>query len=276
MTPEEEFAQKRAQAEQLIRQYAPQRLQEQLISLLRPAIALTATRTDDAQIPVGASKFGGAPDVPDDFEWPMWNGKPLGFLAQIDLEEVAPFDVEEVLPKSGLLSFFYEVDEPNWTDVSTPGSWRVFLFDRSVRRARVDRETEFFPASICFSAGWSSASTFNGSSDDDSEWMWRSNVSPCVSTGKVPYQGHQMLGYGSPIVVDPAWYAERRSHPTKDEFDVQPSPEDVHQWILLFQLDSDYEINTMWGDVGTLYFMIRREDLQARRFDQTWMELEYT
>jgi len=60
MTPPEEFTHKRAQAESLIRQHAPARLQEQLIALLRPAIALTATRTDDAQIEGGASKFGGA------------------------------------------------------------------------------------------------------------------------------------------------------------------------------------------------------------------------
>jgi len=75
MTPAQSFAQKRAEAETLIRQHAPARLQEQLISLLRPAIALSATRTDDALIPLGASKFGGAPDVPPDFEWPMWNEK---------------------------------------------------------------------------------------------------------------------------------------------------------------------------------------------------------
>ena len=106
MTPTQTYAAKRAEAESLIRQHAPARLQNPLIALLRPAIALHATRADDAQIPLGASKFGGAPDVPDGFEWPMWNGEPLGFLAQINLEEVAPFDVEGVLPKSGVLSFF--------------------------------------------------------------------------------------------------------------------------------------------------------------------------
>ncbi len=83
MTPTESFARKRAEAETLIRQHAPARLQEPLIALLRPAIALSATRTDDALIPLGASKFGGAPDVPADFEWPMWNEKPLGFLARV-------------------------------------------------------------------------------------------------------------------------------------------------------------------------------------------------
>ncbi len=90
MTPAAEtYAQKRAEAVALIEQHAPPRLQSALIDLLRPAIALCATRAEDAQIPIGASKFGGAPDVLADFEWPMWNEKPLGFLAQINLEEVA-------------------------------------------------------------------------------------------------------------------------------------------------------------------------------------------
>ncbi len=94
MTPAADFARLREAAIQTIRQHAPQRLQEPLIALLRPALALSATRADDSQIPLGASKFGGAPDVPAGFEWPKWNEKPLGFLAQINLEEVAPFDLE--------------------------------------------------------------------------------------------------------------------------------------------------------------------------------------
>lgn len=83
MTPAAQFAQKRHEAIALIHAHAPSRLQNPLIALLRPAIALSATRANDAEIPLGASKFGGAPDVPPGFEWPMWNDKPLGFLAQI-------------------------------------------------------------------------------------------------------------------------------------------------------------------------------------------------
>ena len=37
---------------------------------------------------------------------------------------------------------------------------------------------------------------------------------------------------------------------------------------LLFQMDSDNDINTMWGDMGIANFFIRPEDLQALRFDR--------
>ena len=52
MTPADSFAQSRIEAENLIRQLAPARLQEAVIEKLLPAIALTPTRADDAQIPV--------------------------------------------------------------------------------------------------------------------------------------------------------------------------------------------------------------------------------
>jgi uncharacterized protein YwqG len=44
-------------------------------------------------------------------------------------------------------------------------------------------------------------------------------------------------------------------------------------WRLLAQVDTDEGAEMMWGDVGMLYFMIRPDDLQARRFEQarfTW------
>ena len=50
----------------------------------------------------------------------------------------------------------------------------------------------------------------------------------------------------------------------------------VRDWQLLFQLDTvasgDFEL--MFGDCGRIYFYIRREDLQARRFDRVWLILQ--
>jgi uncharacterized protein YwqG len=36
--------------------------------------------------------------------------------------------------------------------------------------------------------------------------------------------------------------------------------------ILLLQLDSDYGLNWIWGDCGSLEFWIKRSDLAARHF----------
>ena len=92
---------------ELIESDAPDKLKATLRDNLTPAIALLLEKAADENLAVGQSKIGGAPDVPHDFVWPLWKEKPLGFVAQFDLAEVAPFDLNHELPTSGLLSFFY-------------------------------------------------------------------------------------------------------------------------------------------------------------------------
>jgi hypothetical protein len=67
------------------------------------------------KLPVGASKFLGNPDVWDGFEWPHFteDGEDydLKFLCQINCAEAALFDWGGLLPKTGMLYFFYDMDE---------------------------------------------------------------------------------------------------------------------------------------------------------------------
>lgn len=50
--------------------------------------------------------------------------------------------------------------------------------------------------------------------------------------------------------------------------------EGADQWKLLVQVDSDDGAGMMWGDMGRLYFWIRREDPAEARFDRVWMVLQ--
>ena len=45
-------------------------------------------------------------------------------------------------------------------------------------------------------------------------------------------------------------------------------------WRLLAQVDSDDDLDMMWGDFGMLYYWIREEDLKNRHFDRAWMILQ--
>ena len=45
-------------------------------------------------------------------------------------------------------------------------------------------------------------------------------------------------------------------------------------WQLLLQLDSDDSANLMWGDMGMLYFSVRKSDLTDRDFSRAWMTLQ--
>ena len=62
-----------------------------------------------------SSRFWGNPDLPRGFDYPMYidnEGDPFPyfFICQINLEELAPFDTDNLLPHKGLLSFFAKID----------------------------------------------------------------------------------------------------------------------------------------------------------------------
>jgi hypothetical protein len=51
----------------------------------------------------------------------------------------------------------------------------------------------------------------------------------------------------------------------------------AEEWVLLLQLDSDDEgPGWMWGDLGRLYWWIRRQDLAKGDFSQMWLVLQCT
>ena len=73
------------------------------------------------KLPTGASKLFGNPDVWDGFEWPYIeeNGEKydLTFMCQIDCAKAEGFDESGLLPKTGTLYFFYDLDTmPEATD----------------------------------------------------------------------------------------------------------------------------------------------------------------
>lgn len=57
------------------------------------------------------SKFWGDPDMPDDMQYPMLDGRPLTFLCQISLYDIAELDTDELLPHDGMLYFFADIDD---------------------------------------------------------------------------------------------------------------------------------------------------------------------
>ena len=96
-------------------------MKEKLESLGKNSIQLKIARKETYKL--GATRFGGKPDVPPDFVWPTYEGesydnvvkdRPLTFLAQFNCAELAQFDKEHLLPDHGLLSFFYETDTQCW------------------------------------------------------------------------------------------------------------------------------------------------------------------
>ncbi len=278
MNPAENFAQKRREAESLIRLHAPASSHAELIALLRPAIALSATLADDAQIPLGASKFGGAPDVPDGFEWPMWNGKSHTFLAQINLAEVAFLDIEKQLPPEGVLLFFVMLDEENslWEEPEQRDGWRVIWTKEPLCRLEPLADSHWIVAlnthRVSFDADWTIAQDELNSLDldwDEKQWShfgWDVLQKPPHRMLACPYAPQL-----SPFVVAANGIQGQNGFALYDESVA------TDEWVLLLQLDTGAgDFFEDIHDVGWLYFMIRRDDLAKGDFSQFWLNEQCT
>ena len=117
--------------------YNKDKLKVIFTALARNEIRISYTKTDEI-LTACSSKIGGRPAVPNDFVWPRFLGesfdgktkeRPLSFMAQINLEDVKNDDTENLLPKTGILSFFYEQISMPWGfDPKDNGSAKVYYF----------------------------------------------------------------------------------------------------------------------------------------------------
>lgn len=131
--------------------------------LARKAILLRTKKSSDGKIPVGATKIGGQPDLPGKVAWPAYNdGKPLAFIAQINLSEINTLGLPiKGLPANGLLSIFsvWGWMEKDCLDPQTPNdntyacqevsNWTAILHTPSrtkLERRKTPRSTNAFKA----------------------------------------------------------------------------------------------------------------------------------
>ncbi len=120
-------------------------------------IRVDCTLAPEESVDLGASRVGGRPDLPREVPWPtatrLAHGElrefPLAFIAQIALEDVAGLDGDNLLPSTGLLSFFvldtHRVSEAAWSheydDDEMEKTDRVKVFHTLRHEPLVRRET---------------------------------------------------------------------------------------------------------------------------------------
>lgn len=252
----------------LIREYAPPHLQQDFISRLRPAIGMAAIKTEEEQLRLGASKFFGSPDVPDDFEWPCMKGHPLPFVAQFNLVDASAFDAEKALPGEGVLSFFFDYDCHGrvfwWPSVqkrlSMPEPQSDWLTKISSALSLQPKPNpvcslRFFPAWTL--PDWDAPNAMQ-LTDDEFE-----TLEPFLE--EFPRGGHRLLGFAASVQNSVEFYAAQQAGQFHWKKDAEILEQSAKEWRLLFQMDSQMP-DWSWGDVGMLYFMIRHSDLAARNF----------
>jgi uncharacterized protein (TIGR02996 family) len=227
---------------------------DKILRLARPGLAFRSTRAADAKLPVGASKFGGGPDLPPDAEWPVLHEEPLAFVAQFNLAHLSASLACRELPDSGLLSVFcaWDPDGAN-CDFSEKGSWRLLYFPEASKLARrLPPLNSFRPCRLTFAetvtlpdqnSPWKREL---GLGRDEDAWMaYQMGVAECDLE-------HRLLGYPPPV--------QSAAHLKKT----------VRH---LMTIESDDNPSWAWGERAALHFTIGEDHLKARRFDRARLEV---
>ncbi len=205
------------------------------------AIKLTFPNTSAGRI-LGDSHFWGMADLPKNTLYPetiFTDGEeqfadPMMLVCQIKCEEIAPFDKDNLLPHSGLLSFFAAIDfYLEHEDVDADGYNGIGEWSRDMFR-------------VIWSEDTSDLHTHFVNDDDGMPYGLKAEA---IKFDYCPEQndGFKMLG-----------------KPYYDEVLEQTAPD----LISLLQIDESDEWNLRFYDCGMLNFLISKEDLEARRFDR--------
>lgn len=258
----------------------------ELAKLGQEALRISGQSSADENLPIAASKFGGLPDLPPNTPWPGDGKVPLSFIGQINLADIS---MPSALPKHGLLSFFYDSDQRAWGfDPKDKSSFRVLFFPSSTglhRAAGLERKAttlSYKPLQLTFlpfiSIPYPRANVMQELLLDlEDEEVYSKFFEGYYRSGPV----HQLLGWPNVIqnemelkcqlVTNGLYLGDLSGYKDPRRKELEQGAQD---WILLLQVDSDDDATMTWGDVGMLYFWIRRQDLQHGEFANAWCILQ--
>lgn len=240
----------------------------QLLATRQPFIRAKSQPTRNTQL--WESKVGGQPYLPEGAVWPTDpSGKELFFLAQLNFAEMPPL---EPFPTEGIVQFFIADDDlygMDFDDGENPDTFRVLYHAQVLKdtaRLRADfppqrdyeddllphRPDECYPLTFSLEeelmpmTDYQFAQHFGG---DFFQKFGEKEWDVVDEFGKIfRSDGHKIGGYAYFTQDDP----RRADDPM----------------LLLLQLDSDEQMDLMWGDMGVGHFFIREKDLAARDFSR--------
>ncbi|MGW6547503.1 YwqG family protein [Streptomyces massasporeus] len=274
----------------LASQHLPSDVAGKWSALLRPSARLSPAA--GSARPVG--RLGGRPRLPAGVEWPAWEGHgPLSLIASIDCGALPVQALDIDLPESGTLLFFYfdgqlddgdalvlAEDRDSWAGArvlhvpaddtgperETPEDLKPYPVVPLTARVEMTVAEPWHPRMRdTFAPGAPLGQRYDhpvcAQEFLDALWELDDTV------------GHQVGGHAhsiqNPVEIEIAEAALGGEVPRDDP----RLSDEAGDFVLLAQFDSDAAADMMWGDCGTLYWLIRPRDLVERRFDRamfTW------
>jgi uncharacterized protein YwqG len=252
----------------------------------RPSLRLTAGKPSAQPV----SRLGGRPNLPKDIPWPVWQEEqPLSFIAQLDLATL-PAVRGVPLPKSGSLFFFYDADEQPWGfDPKDKGCAQVIYVPSSLAANRpraphrdLDEEVRFKGIALAATPETSlpglNSSIHREYQATEEEFKAYFNLVDPLSKHAHRIGGNANeiqggLGLEAQLVSNGIYCGGPDGYKEGCRRGLDAGAAD---WLLLLQVDSEERAGMAWGDGGRIYFMIRKDDLRRRRFQDVHLTLQTT
>lgn len=269
-------------------------ISDRILDAAKESIRLITQPTDENDCILGASKIGGIPHLPDGIEWAESDGIPLSFIAQINMKDTMVYDKQALLPRSGIIYFFYNIDEQPWGyDPSETDGWKVLYYNGDISKLKLTAPPtdEFivfhecalkFTTEITLSPWESSYSEKLGLSGSEQDLYYDLMEEMETLYKDKDDRINRMLGHPNAIqgdmqlqcqlVTNGLYCGDSSGYSDPRRFELEKGAEN---WILLFQVDSDESTTgMMWGDEGRIYYWIKEEDLKKCNFENTWQILQ--
>lgn len=246
-----------------------EKFRSQIETSIRPFVKILPKQVKELDF--WQSKFGGLPYLPNGCEYPLdAEGKPLFLLAQINFEEVPEL---EGFPQTGILQIFVAETETYGANFENPieqDGFRVIYFPNfSDLETDLVTDFSFLPkpkylplrtaSALQFEKKWAPVSLNDfefenffgpnffqqfGDKEDEIAEEYAERFSA---------MGHKMGGYAFFTQYDPREYVAGGK-----------------SYRLLLQMDTDDEVDMMWGDSGVANFFITEEDLEKLNFSRVF------
>jgi uncharacterized protein YwqG len=264
-------------------------LAEHIDQLVRNSIRLLTKPADEANMPIGASKLGGLPDLPPHISWPEWQGLPQSFIAQIRLEELQAYDTQKLLPPKGQLWFFYASQQDIYgDDPANKCAWQVLFTESDLEHlqrltapSQLPQDGQFKPCSLSYASELTLAVQpeleIPGLQWDNNQQKKYDTVFAAFHKDddfSIPH--HRMLGFADVLQDDMRAQSQLYSLGITDwdTPEAKKLAQSANDWQLLLQVDTDEAIGMRWASSGRLYYWAKEADLQAGQMGDTWLVLQ--
>ncbi|MCF6407190.1 DUF1963 domain-containing protein [Chitinophaga filiformis] len=244
-----------------------------LTNRTRKSVALETTE-EDTYLEKGNHRFGGLPDLPPGVSYPSFidaygQERGLQFIAQINCEAIA--HLQDYLPRTGILYFFIEDQED-----TVP---KVLYYDgaasnlQSAKDLKIERDFIYDDRGI-YKPFRAVSGKYPGI-----PYMYNAySLWPELTDMEEMYDETERLKNGlkadsvEPVHSMNSYVFKQHDTPEMDAVNVKKGKPE--EWMVLLRAGSDNKTGFQFWDMGEIYFVIHKSDLQKKDFSNVYCGLE--